>query len=64
VGQQELVRYRRKAQGRPRDSCGLKTGRSFGRIIHREGRGVEPVQGEILPAKTLAANPWESEFLD
>jgi hypothetical protein len=33
--------------------------------IHREGRGVEPVQGEILPAaETLLANPWGPEFLD
>jgi hypothetical protein len=43
---------------------GLKIGRSFGRVIHREGRGVESVQGEILPAETLAANPWGPEFLD
>jgi hypothetical protein len=33
--------------------------------IHREGRGVEPVHGEILPAaETMAANPWGPEFLD
>jgi hypothetical protein len=31
---------------------GLKIGRFFGRLIHREGRGVELVRGEILPAET------------
>jgi hypothetical protein len=44
---------------------GLKIGRFFGRLIHREGWGVGPVQGEILTdAKTLAANRWGPEFLD
>ena len=41
-----------KGPRRPRDNCGLKIGRFFGRIIHREGRGVELVRGEILPAET------------
>jgi hypothetical protein len=49
----------------PQNSCGLKIGRFFGWIIHRESRGVEPVRGEILPAaETLAPNPWGPEFLD
>ena len=40
-------------------------GRFFGRVIHREGRGVDTVRGEILPAaETMAANPWGPEFLD
>ena len=44
---------------------GLKIGRSFGRVIHREGRGVESVQGEILTAaETLVVNPWGPEFPD
>jgi hypothetical protein len=39
-------------------------GRCFGRVIHREGRGVESDQGEILPVESLAANPWETALLD
>jgi hypothetical protein len=31
----------------PQTSCGLRIGRFFGRVIHREGRGVESLQGEI-----------------
>jgi hypothetical protein len=41
---------------------GLKIGRFFGRIIHREGRGVEPVQGEILPAETLVVNTPNQKY--
>jgi hypothetical protein len=36
----------------PQHNCGLKIGRFFGRIIHRDGRPLEPVQGEVMP--TLA----------
>jgi len=49
----------------PQHNCGLKIGRFFGRVIHREGRGVEPVYGESLPAaETLVVNPWGPEFPD
>jgi hypothetical protein len=46
----------------PQNSCGLKTGRFFGRIIHRQGRGVEPVLGEILPAETLVVNTQNQKY--
>jgi hypothetical protein len=49
----------------PQHNCGLKIGRFFGRVIHREGRGVQPIQGQVLPAaETLAPNPWGPGFLD
>jgi hypothetical protein len=49
----------------PQNSCGLKVGRFFGRVIHHEGRGVQPIQGPVLPAaEIMAANPWGPEFLD
>jgi hypothetical protein len=31
----------------PQQNCGLEIGQFFGRIIHREGRPLEPVQGDI-----------------
>ena len=39
-------------------NCGLKVGR----IIHREGRGVEPVLGETLPAETLVVNTQNQKY--
>jgi hypothetical protein len=48
----------------PQNNCGLKIGRFFGRIIHREGRNVEPVHGEIIRPDILAANHREPEFFD
>jgi hypothetical protein len=39
-------------------NCGLKVGR----IMHREGRGAEPIRGEVLPAETMVANTQNQKY--